>query len=653
MAGAIAIAGLAAGASPAAAEPQGELLGSKVTADGQLDIFFAASDGTTSVPLDPKTVTVQLQSGGATQIVDKPKVSSADAADETTRAAMLVLDTSGSMEEDGKLDAAKTAALSFLDTVPKNVRVGLVTFADPATVLSPPTSDLAGIRTKIRALKADGDTAMFEAVQKATQQLRGVTSGSILLLTDGKNEDTVAPVSRHGTQARKALNDQKIQIAGVVVGNQARADVLELMPEDRIIPNSGGSLEKRLSQAFTERSKALNDQLLVSVPLPEKFAQTGSYTVTGLAGGVQVTGMSVYSAKPAPPKAAADPKPQVVVADRRLTAVTTPVAVAALLALFGALVIFVGAATGAMARSKDEDSEVVRRLALYTFSGRETRRLAVAEQTTALGNSAMARGAVELAERLARNRNLERTLDGRLDAAGLPLRTAEWTVLHIGAAVGGALLFLLIGAGSVFAGLLGLILGLVGPWLFLTLRQSRRESAFLGQLPDTLQLLAGSLSAGYSLPQAMDTVVREAKPPIGTEFNRALVEARLGVPPEDALEGIATRTRSRDFSWIVMAIRIQREVGGNLAELLTTVAETLRERERLRRHVSALSAEGRLSGVILAALPLVFTIYLMFAQPDYLRPMYTTPLGVLMLITGGVLLAIGGFFMSRVVKVKV
>ena len=157
---------------------------------------------------------------------------------------------------------------------------------------------------------------------------------------------------------------------------------------------------------------------------------------------------------------------------------------------------------------------------------------------------------------------------------------------------------------------LGLGLGIVLPWSYLTVKESRRTSAFLAQLPDTLQLVAGSLSAGYSIPQAMDTVVREGQQPITGEFNRALVEARLGVPIEDAMDGIAERMKSKDFAWVVMAIRIQREVGGNLAELLTTVAATLRERERLRRQVSVLSAEGRLSAWILGLLPIVFALYL-------------------------------------------
>ena len=176
---------------------------------------------------------------------------------------------------------------------------------------------------------------------------------------------------------------------------------------------------------------------------------------------------------------------------------------------------------------------------------------------------------------------------------------------------------------------------------------------FLAQLPDTLQLIAGSLSAGYSMPQAIDTVVREADQPIAAEFNRALVEARLGVPIEDALDRVAERMHSRDFGWVVMAVRIQREVGGNLAKLLTTVAATLRERERLRRQVKVLSAEGRLSAWILGLLPPVFSVYLLLTQPTYLKPLVTEPLGILLLSLGLTLLAVGVLWMRKAIKVEV
>ena len=168
-----------------------------------------------------------------------------------------------------------------------------------------------------------------------------------------------------------------------------------------------------------------------------------------------------------------------------------------------------------------------------------------------------------------------------------------------------------------------MFLGVVLPWLYLSYKAGQRRKAFMAALPDTLQLMAGSLSAGYSMPQAVDTVVREGKPPISTEFNRALVETRLGVDLEDALDGIAERMQSVDFAWVVMAIRIQREVGGNLAEVLTTVSATLRERERLRRQVQVLSAEGRLSAWILGLLPVVFALYLVLVRPEYLEPLVT------------------------------
>jgi tight adherence protein B len=339
--------------------------------------------------------------------------------------------------------------------------------------------------------------------------------------------------------------------------------------------------------------------------------------------------------------------------DERLAAVDTPVLVVALIGLFIALCVLIFITTGALIGADKKESEVVRRLSVYTVAGSKPQQISVTEQGTRLGDSALARSAVGLMTRVARTGQIERALDGQLEAAGLPLRTAEWMLLHISAAVGTSLVLLVAARGALVAALVGLVLGLSLPWLFLSIAKSRRESRFLAQLPDTLQLLAGSLASGYSLPQAMDSVVRETRPPISVEFNRALIEARLGLLPEDALDGIAGRTGSRDFSWIVMAIRIQRDIGGNLAELLATVADTLRERERLRRQVSALSAEGRLSGVILGALPVVFALYLILVRPQYINPLFTTPMGLVLLGIGCVTLAIGAFWMSKVIKVEV
>jgi tight adherence protein B len=155
------------------------------------------------------------------------------------------------------------------------------------------------------------------------------------------------------------------------------------------------------------------------------------------------------------------------------------------------------------------------------------------------------------------------------------------------------------------------------------------------------------------LAQSLDTVVREGSEPVAGELRRVLMEARLGVTLEDAMDSVAERMESEDFHWVVMAIRIQREVGGNLSELLLNVAATLREREFLRRQVKSLSAEGRLSAWIVGGLPVVFVGYLSLVNPGYLAPMFGTPLGWLMSGTACVMMVVGVFWLSKMVKVEV
>jgi tight adherence protein B len=323
----------------------------------------------------------------------------------------------------------------------------------------------------------------------------------------------------------------------------------------------------------------------------------------------------------------------------------------ALGALFLGLLVLLVVLLSSADRSADRQGRVRRRLSIYTLSGRQQDKEPA--PATVLGSSPVARSAVEFAGKVVQQRGFEAALGLRLEAAGVPLRVAEWMLVHIGVAIGFALLLGLLSGGTILATAVGLLFGLALPWLYLSVKESRRTSAFLAQLPDTLQLIAGSLSAGFSMPQAMDTVVREGQQPITGEFNRALVEARLGVPIEDALEGVAERMQSKDFGWVVMAIKIQREVGGNLAELLSTVAATLRERERLRRQVKVLSAEGRLSAWILGLLPPVFSLYLILTRPAYLEPLWTTAMGIFFLGVGVVLLTVGALWMRKAVAVEV
>ncbi len=275
------------------------------------------------------------------------------------------------------------------------------------------------------------------------------------------------------------------------------------------------------------------------------------------------------------------------------------------------------------------------------------------DRTVSSSGSTVARNAVDLAGRLTARRDIDLALSEKIGAAGLKWSPAEWLLLHVGIAIGSGIVVAMLTSFRIVPTLLALVCGVIGPFVYLNSKANRRRAQFQAGLADMLQLIAGSLSAGYSMPQALDTVARESKGPIAQEFDRALLQARVGVPLEDALDGIAARMRSVDFSWIVMAIRVQREIGGNLAEVLRNVAETLRERDRIRRQVRVLSSEGRLSAWILGALPVVFAIYLIVIRPEYIGILITTPVGIMMLGGALVLFTIGVVWMTRIVKVEV
>lgn len=249
--------------------------------------------------------------------------------------------------------------------------------------------------------------------------------------------------------------------------------------------------------------------------------------------------------------------------------------------------------------------------------------------------------------------NAEQRLALRLDLAGISRKPSEWVVLGCSAGLVIAVLVTLLSGSPLLGVSLGVLVGWLGMRLVLSFRISRRRAAFADQLPDVLQLVAGALQSGFSLPQALDTVIREDTQPAAGEFSRALAEARLGGDLEDALERAAGRMASTDLHWTVMAIRIQRSVGGNLVEVLRNTVDMMRERAGLRRHVRSLSAEGRLSAYILIALPVLVGGWLFYSRAGYMRPLYTTPFGLAMLIGAGVLIVLGTLWMRKVIVVEV
>jgi len=238
----------------------------------------------------------------------------------------------------------------------------------------------------------------------------------------------------------------------------------------------------------------------------------------------------------------------------------------------------------------------------------------------------------------------------RLEQAGITMRLQDFVLLVIAGSLVAAAL------GVVLAGpLLGLALGLVVPILarvWIGMLTSRRQKAFADQLDDSLQLMASSLRAGHSLLQALNSVAGEAEEPTSVEFARAINETRVGRGLSQSLDETARRMNSEDFVWVTQAIAINREVGGNLAEVLDGVGHTIRERNQIRRQVKALSAEGRLSALVLMALPLGVLAFLSITNPAYIARFTESLAGYAMIAAGVLLLIIGGLWLRKVVSIK-
>jgi tight adherence protein B len=208
--------------------------------------------------------------------------------------------------------------------------------------------------------------------------------------------------------------------------------------------------------------------------------------------------------------------------------------------------------------------------------------------------------------------------------------------------------------------LLGALLGFFLPRLWLGRRKSGRLNAFNKQLPDTITLLANALRAGSSFLQAIELVVRESRPPISTEFSRVIREVNLGLPFEQALENMVRRVRSDDLELMATAISIQHTVGGNLAEILDSIAYTIRERIRIKGEIKTLTAQQRLSGYVVGFLPIGLAGFLFVAAPNFMNAMFLNPpevlglpAGVVILIFGGFMMFIGFMLIRRIVDIEV
>ena len=578
------------------------------------------------VDLDGVTVTVDGKNAAAT-------AETAGADTSVRRTAVLAIDTSNSMKG-SRFDAAKVAAQEFISSVPSDVYVGIVTFAGEVTTVLDPTIDRAEAQAVLDGLTLSRKTRLYDGVIQAVEVAGLEGQRSLLVLSDGA-DTSATPIDSATTK----IKDAEVLVDVVALEQDGTAlDALQQLAdagEGRVISSDPAALQAE----FAAEADVLARQVLVTATLPSGFDKTEAtikVTLPTSTGSVSAEAFSTV-----------EPAAEQLVRAREWTPPSWAL-YAGPVALGLGLVFF----TVLLVPRKQAHLSAADRVTRYT-------------EIQAAGGSSEGGGPLfdadvtfasakeTAANVLRRNKDLDARISARLQGAGSELKSSEWLLVHGGLFFLSGLTGLLLGGGNLLIGFFFVMLGLFGPWIYLGFRRGRRRKAFNSGLPDTLQLMSGSLAAGLSLAQSIDTIVREGAEPIASEFRRVLVETRLGVSLEDALEGVAERFDSKDFEWVVMAIKIQRQVGGNLAELLDTVAATMREREYVRRQVAALAAEGKLSAWVLGGLPPLFMVYLLFTNYDYVIVMFQEPLGWLMLVGAATILSIGVFWMSRLVKVEV
>jgi tight adherence protein B len=273
--------------------------------------------------------------------------------------------------------------------------------------------------------------------------------------------------------------------------------------------------------------------------------------------------------------------------------------------------------------------------------------------------------AIAALNRVVEQRDFGANISRELARADLKLKVSEYLLIWAGAVVGIPIVMFIFGfflpaLQNPIAMLVGAVVGFFLPRFYVKRRQGGRLNSFNKQLPDTITLLANALRAGSSFLQAIELVVRESRPPISTEFSRVIREVNLGLPFETALQNMVRRVESEDLDLMATAISIQYQVGGNLAEILDSIAYTIRERVRIKGEIRTLTAQQRISGYVVAFLPIGLTGILFVIAPNFMSPMFDAavniagiPTGVVLMAVGGTMMFIGFMIIRKIVDIEV
>ncbi len=548
---------------------------------------------------------------------------------------VVIIDTSGSMQG-AAIAAAKSAAVTFIQELDPAARVAVIGFGPVAEVVSPLGTDRTASVVAVETLAARGETALWDSLILAASLLQEADAAApyVIVLSDG--DDTIRPDAQDEAEAalRSAgsglyavaiespdSNKANLEAAVNEVGGQylATSDLtsLGLLYQD---------IAERLRSRYTLRfSRATNFETTAVISV----AADGSIATarTEIGSGERLDAGSID--KPAP-VLNIESLPQ-------LSTVTRPegglFASSAMLGL-GALAVF---------------GSILLIGFQLAIPGTNVRLSAAGART----GDAVADGTSKVtaaANRIVAVRDSGGELDAALDAAGLNLRPGEFVLIGFTAMVIAGIVGSILG-GAVLA-VTFLLLAALASYLVVAIRTSRRRAAFADQLTDTLGIMTGSLRSGRGLPQAIELVSTEAASPTKEQFRRIVFETRVGRDLTESITSVAGRMRNTDLEWVARAVDINRELGGDLTEVLDNVADTIRDRRRIARQVKALSAEGKASGWVLLSLPIVMFLFLAVRSPDQVALLTDTSPGRVMLVIGITGMVVGYLWIRKLVDVK-
>lgn len=518
---------------------------------------------------------------------------------------ILAIDTSESMEP--AIETAKASARAFVASMPADVPIGLETFDDVVTVLTPPTTDRAVLGAQLDSITTRGDTALYDVVVTASQHFAPTTRHKVLvILSDGKDDGSTNTLDG-AIAAAQGMHVEAISLT------TADTDLAALRALGPVTPADDAT---GVAQAF-QRVSGLIVEVIASVTTTPPPTTTPATTTP-----------ATTPATSAPPTTA--PTDTSVAAGSMTSEPAPPAASSNVWLWAGAGALFVGLFALV--------------LLVYPRERVSRERLGVKKPRSVadIGNRAVS-AVDEALERRGRRSDLARALA----VADIGLKPADFVAM--------------VGVVAIVAGLVGVLLGgpvlglvvagavALGTRVYVSRKRAKRQAAFADQLPDVLQLVTTALRSGFGLTQALESVADEADEPARSEFAQVLLEARMGRDLSSALHALAERMDSTDLEWVVSAIDINRDTGGNLTEILHHVGVTIRERARIDRQVRTLTAEGRMSARLLTGLPFVMLLWQWRVNPENFE-LLTEGVGLVALAFGGVLLVVGTLWVRRIVN---